>query len=490
VVGDAIIQGKLNLIGSPDDPSIFIGKNAGTVNEGLNDNIFIGYNAGNANTTGNRNIFLGRDAGISNVWGSNNTFLGFETGARNTTGGSNTFIGSRAGGLNGQGHNNTFLGYLAGHFNGNGIRNTFLGSGAGRGLDNDLLEGSIAIGYNARVNCSNCAIIGGTGTNAVKVGIGTDTPQGALHLLTPGTPPAGLDADENGLLLGVESTTGYKWIQSYGGRLVLNLMGNAVGVGTASVDYTMEVNGSAGKPGGGDWTNSASDRRLKRNIRPYKDGLEKLLKIRPVWYQYNGKTDLPTEAAYVGIIAQEMQDIAPYTVGNFKYEGNEYLNFDGSALRYMIINAVQELHRELEEKEKRIEELEQVARQVRELQLQQEALMQRLAVLEAGIDPQGSDKDTSPSSATITLRNKAVLYPNHPNPFSNKTTVRYYLPATVDDGKVQITNAEGKLLGTLSIKGNGQGEIMVETRDYPAGTYYYSLVVNGEIIDSKPMIKR
>lgn len=73
------------------------------------------------------------------------------------------------------------------------------------------------------------------------VGIGSNDPRGALHILTAGAPPAGLSANNNGLLLGIESTAGYKWIQSYGGSLILNPISNNVGIGTTSPATRLHV---------------------------------------------------------------------------------------------------------------------------------------------------------------------------------------------------------------------------------------------------------
>lgn len=121
----------------------------------------------------------------------------------------------------------------------------------------------------------------------------------------------------------------------------------------------LELGGQGYKPGGGAWV-APSDRRLKRNIEPYTDGLESLLKINPVTYKYNNlfKT-LDTGETYVGVIAQEVQKIAPYMVeekpfGQIVKEdengkeiitnpGTPYLTFDSSALTYMLINSVKEL---------------------------------------------------------------------------------------------------------------------------------------------------
>ena len=58
-----------------------------------------------------------------------------------------------------------------------------------------------------------------------------------------------------------------------------------VGIGTATPTFLLEVDGSAGKPGGGSWSNS-SDRRLKKNIRDLNSSLDQLMKLRGVRFEY------------------------------------------------------------------------------------------------------------------------------------------------------------------------------------------------------------
>ena len=46
---------------------------------------------------------------------------------------------------------------------------------------------------------------------------------------------------------------------------------------------------------------------------------------------------MPTDKKYVGIIAQDMQKVVPYTVGTFDYKDErggitKYLDYDGSAV--------------------------------------------------------------------------------------------------------------------------------------------------------------
>lgn len=119
---------------------------------------------------------------------------------------------------------------------------------------------------------------------------------------------------------------------------------------SSASQYALYVNGSAAKPGGGSWVN-ASDQRLKENIEPYADGLSKLLSINPVTYHYNSRSGFNTSKKHVGVIAQELQEIAPYMVGESKVNrtsDEEFLNVDNSAMTYMLINAVKEQQAQIE----------------------------------------------------------------------------------------------------------------------------------------------
>ena len=136
-----------------------------------------------------------------------------------------------------------------------------------------------------------------------------------------------------------------------------------VGIGTASPTQKLSVNGEANKPGGGSWL-VFSDSRLKKNIQPYRDGLTTLSKIKPITFQYNGKAGITnTDKEYVGIIAQEIQEVAPYMVNEIKYHNptsgatEEYLEFDPNALNFMLINSVQELMKRVETLEAEVTEL-------------------------------------------------------------------------------------------------------------------------------------
>lgn len=148
----------------------------------------------------------------------------------------------------------------------------------------------------------------------------------------------------------------------------------AVGDEDLFIEDDLEVVGSAYKTGGGSWT-SLSDERLKKNVEPFTDGLELVMRIKPVSFQYNERSLIQDqETRYIGVLAQDMRSIAPYMVheqalGQVVREiangvdeileaGEMVYTFDPSAFDYLLINALQQQQRLIEELTARIEALE------------------------------------------------------------------------------------------------------------------------------------
>jgi hypothetical protein len=115
-----------------------------------------------------------------------------------------------------------------------------------------------------------------------------------------------------------------------------------------------EVGGTAAKPGGGSWA-ATSDARLKQDVRPYTEGLLQLMRINPVYYRYNKQSGYDTQKEYVGVLAQDLQKVAPYMVNTFKQNNQEYLSVDNTAMMYMLINAVKEQQAQIEALTKKLE---------------------------------------------------------------------------------------------------------------------------------------
>jgi len=222
-----------------------------------------------------------------------------------------------------------------------------------------LSDGS---GFKITMNTTDAFAI----TSGGNVGIGTTSPSEKLSVIGGNiqlgagyklqySSTAYMTPENN--VSGAEIATGGILTIKTGGtteRVRVDGSGN-VGIGTTSPSFQLQLsNDSAAKPGSPLWTVS-SDIRIKENIRPYTDGLEKLMQVNPVYYDYNGKAGFSITKDNVGIIAQEMQEVLPNTIKTFTAKLNEgdeneteLLSFNANELIYVLINSVKELKAEIE----------------------------------------------------------------------------------------------------------------------------------------------
>lgn len=146
-----------------------------------------------------------------------------------------------------------------------------------------------------------------------------------------------------------------------------------VGIGTDSPTGRLSVNGTANKPGGGAWA-VFSDKKLKKNITNYSEGLSLINKVNTVNFQYNekleeiwGKSDQIKDKVFQGVIAQELQVIAPDMVREVEVDikddkgitirTEKVLEVDPNKFTYALINAVKEQQAIIESQKSEISNL-------------------------------------------------------------------------------------------------------------------------------------
>lgn len=176
---NSVIVGNAAGPSNTGQANTFVGQATGFSNTSGWANVFLGAWTGGANLTGTANTFVGQYCGINNTSGGGNIFIGQGCASNSTTGGDNTIVGTSAAGSNTSGNYNVFIGRIAGTNNTTGSYNTALGYNAGFG--SGALTNATAIGQNAQASASNTVILGGTGSNAVNVGVGTSSPASHVH---------------------------------------------------------------------------------------------------------------------------------------------------------------------------------------------------------------------------------------------------------------------------------------------------------------------
>lgn len=258
---------------------------------------------------------------------------------------------------------------------------------------------------------------------------------------------------------------------------------NTAGASGALIHELNLITGDAEKPGGGSWA-TPSDARIKTGVHAFTDGLEKVLQINPVFFKYKPETGYPSDKEYVGVIAQEMQKVAPYTIEEKKVVLEEddkttklpetILTYQGTAVTYMLINAVKEQQAMITAQDRKIEELEAKLTRIEEM-----------LSFNNGSTP-NVDNNTS---ITLEGMDGAYLKQNAPNPFGENTSIEYSLPKNFSAAYIQIYNAQGALMRKVELpRAEGIGVLNIKARELAAGDYVYTLVIDGKVIDTKKMI--
>ncbi len=348
--------------------NFFAGVNAGNFSSTGISNIGIGPSALNSNTTGGGNTAIGSYALNNNTEGNNNFAIGAAALNDNTTGASNIALGTEALGNNISGSNNIAIGFEALHplFQ-SGSDNIALGNSAGSSATGD---NNILIGNDGTENQDNVIYLGNSShTKTIlsgEVGIGTTTPDWAFHVEDSQSGSEDFiamienTANDNtarneGLLVRAGHNT---YNSSQQSSIIQFETPNGAYIGRIAQDGASHVD-----------YRSASDRRLKENIRPTRYGLTELLEIEV--RDYNYITDQPSHV-HTGFIAQQLNTAYPPAVG----VGGEDVNTEPWEVAYGSLTPI--LVQAVQDQQELIEALTKKVAKVDKLEKQLAAIMQKL----------------------------------------------------------------------------------------------------------------
>lgn len=110
-------------------------------------------------------------------------------------------------------------------------------------------------------------------------------------------------------------------------------------------------------------TDSTSDVRLKTDIEPYTNCLDKILNLNPVYYRWRDDidtsflTDKDKDKVQVGLIAQDVENIIPEVVVNHLVYDEEYKRIKYSKLTAVLIGAIKEQQDQINSLKETVEEL-------------------------------------------------------------------------------------------------------------------------------------
>ncbi|GEM_PF-1295132 len=202
-----------------------------------------------------------------------------------------------------------------------------------------------------------------------------------------------------------------------------------------------------------------SDRRTKDNITPLNNCLNKVLKLNT--YSYSLKTGAnkrnTSDNKEFGLIAQELEKVIPSLVSSSK--DIKLINYDG--LIPFLIEAIKE-------QQKQIDALQTVI------------MSQERDIIEA--------KNSQSESRVVDNNSSPILYNNAPNPFKENTEIKCYLPNNFLSAQIMICDLQGKQVKIYSSLHTGDNTINIDAAELYEGMFIYSLIIDGNIVDSKRMV--
>src|SRR5205823_9439239 len=206
---------------------------------------------------------------------------------------------------------------------------------------------------------SNSLVLG----NNANVGIGTSLPVARFHVAgnslfaTNGTNGVRITPanDANiGVLNVTNAANTVNWLTvGSNGQVIMNGSGN-VGIGTTGPDAKLTVNGTANKPGGGSW-GTFSDERLKNIKGRFNPGLNAVMRLQPLRYEYkrDNALGIKSEGEHVGFSAQPVQKIIPEAVTT---NANGYLLLNNDPILWTMLNAIQEQQAQIQQQQEQFKQ--------------------------------------------------------------------------------------------------------------------------------------
>ena len=165
---------------------------------------------------------------------------------------------------------------------------------------------------------------------------------------------------------------------------------------------------------------------------------------------------------FYGFLAQDVQKLFPDLV---YADSAGMLSVDYIGIIPLLVNGLKEQQEQIDKQRLQIEELQ--------------------AAVFSGAFRSDTHTEDKTDIAQVNAAT-AVLYQNAPNPFSERTSIRYSLPESVKTADIYIFNMQGSVVKKISAGRSGTVEI--QGSDLQAGMYLYSLIADGKEVDTKRMI--
>jgi hypothetical protein len=232
-----------------------------------------------------------------------------------------------------------------------------------------------------------------------------------------------------------------------------------------------------------------SDISLKSNIAEISNPLDKVMQLRGVTYDMNFPAIDESETSKDNLTVEQQFEMAKLHIPGLTMEAYKQWQTENSRKQMGVI--AQEVEKVIPEVIRtRIDGLKAVSYSsmvglLIEAMKEQQNEIEKLKLEIASI--KGESANFRSSTGISELVQQCVLTQNAPNPFTNQTEIKYFVANGIKDAYICIFDMQGKMLQKINVA-VGQNSIMIQGSTLKAGIYLYSLVADGQEVDTKRMI--
>ncbi len=211
-----------------------------------------------------------------------------------------------------------------------------------------------------------------------------------------------------------------------------------------------------------------SDRTLKNNITPIKNGLNSVMKLNAYLYELkdikfseNGEEIKYIRKEY-GFISQEVEKEFPEVQITNDVLGVKLMDYD--QIIPLTVAAIKEQQLIIDSLKHELENLKDIIYY-------------------------NSNNNITFDVEENSIVKKSILYQNKPNPFNESTIIEYEIKETnFNSASIIIFDMNGTLLKSFPINSAGKNQLTINGNELKAGMYIYTLIVNKKEVDTKKMI--
>ncbi|MEO0641604.1 MAG: tail fiber domain-containing protein [Bacteroidota bacterium] len=236
---------------------------------------------------------------------------------------------------------------------------------------------------------------------------------------------------------------------------------------------------------GGNWT--PSDLKLKEDVRPIGNALDMVSQLSGVTYRYKEdriQSEGMARGLQYGFIAQDVQKLIPSDVRQAEdpYDGQaDYVVMRYEAIIPVLTEAIKEQQEIMDDQQVTIDQQQGI---ITKQQLAIDQLMNRLQEVESTL---GIQSDVPANQNPQSPFDEIKLNQNRPNPADGNTIIEYTLPTEIAQAQLVIFDITGAEVKRYRVE-TGFGSVEIQEGVLAAGTYLYTLEVEGQSVARRKMV--